>query len=211
MKAKTTITVESLMAVIEDKKPASLSQLAHLLGYQGSVSSTLTKKFRLLIPNIAELLAKDDHQVTSPKAPKTEKPVKTVKAKVANPSTKTAVTKPEAKPVGAKAGKHAHNEKSPFRSGSSYDKCFSILAAHPDGLPKEKLVQLLASETGKDAKHASYDAQVVLSAHGAAGENLNPFEGPRNRSARFGYWVDRKGDHVRLVLPDRSVATKGRS
>lgn len=191
MKAKTDMTAELVRKTIEANQPKSLSQLAHLLGYKGSVSSTLTKKFRLLIPNIADLLNGGDHQATSPKSPK---PVKTGKAKVAK-VTQKAVTKP----VGAKAGKYAHNEKSPFRAGSSYDKCYSILAEHPAGLPKERLIQLLAAETGKDAKHASYDAQVVLSARPNE-DGLNNNDSPRNRSCRPGFWIKRENGHVRLMV-----------
>ena len=51
MKAKVELSVESLRAVIEERKPTSMTQLAHLLGYNGSVSSSLTSKFRL--PDLA--------------------------------------------------------------------------------------------------------------------------------------------------------------
>ena len=110
----------------------------------------------------------------------------------------------------ANADKWPHHEASGYRAGSSYDTCFSILAKHPQGMPKSRLLGLLAQATGKDLERAGYDAQVVCSARGAAGEGLNPFEGPRNRSACFGYWVKRVGDNLRLILPERGAAAKER-
>jgi hypothetical protein len=84
--------------------------------------------------------------------------------------------------------------------------CFDILAAHKDGLPRQKLVELLAKATGKDLTKAAFDVQVICSARGEAGEGLNPFEGPRNRSAHFGYWVKRDNSHVQLMLPAADAA-----
>ena len=126
---------------------------------------------------------------------------KTTQAKAAKPrsSTKIAGT-PKLRP------RHPQN---PFRQGSAYGVCFDLLAqANPDGLQREKLVELLAAATGKSAKRAAFDAQVCLSARGAAGPDLNPFEGPRNRSCRFGFWVKRENSHVKLVLPAAGAASK---
>ena len=206
MKAKTELTAESLKVVVESKKPTSLTQLAHELGYTGSVSSTLTRKFRQLVPDIDALLKGSEGSATGTtgSAGKTEaakdKPAKVKKAapKAAAKST----TKPAAKSTkpAVAQGKWKHDPRNPFRQGSAYALCFDILAAHRDGLPREKLVALLAEATGKDAKHAAYDAQVLLSARPNE-DGLNNNDSPcRHRSCRPGFWVKRENGHVQLMI-----------
>ena len=56
MKARIELTVDAVRKVIEEKKPSSMTQLAHEFGFKGSVGSSLTKKFRQLIPDINVLL-----------------------------------------------------------------------------------------------------------------------------------------------------------
>jgi hypothetical protein len=200
-KEKAGLTADAIRKAIEEHKPSSLTGLAHSLGYKGSVSSWLSRKFQALVPDIDYLLKRtaepakggDKAKAVGPKADKKAKGKAAKDAK-----SKPAKAKPDAKPK----GKWPHHERSGYRQGSCYDTAFSILAAHPQGLPKARLVDLLARATGKAPKLAAYDAQVVCSARGAAGEGLNPFEGPRHRSAKFGYWVAREGENVRLVLPD---------
>jgi hypothetical protein len=167
MKAK--LTAEALRKAIEERKPASMTQLAHRLGHRGSVGGTLARRLRALLPGIDGLLAANKHAKGGGGDGKSKVAKKTPKAR------KTATAKP-AKPSG---GKWPHDERSGYRTGSSYGACFSILAGHKAGLPKTKLVQLLAQATGKDLKREGFDAQIVC-------------------SARFGYWVERKGDNVRL-------------
>ena len=195
-KSKIEITAEIVRKAIEDGKLTSMTQLAHELGYNGSVSSSLTKKFRQLAPDVDALLATNKLASGNTggvsKARKPPKPKSSSKAKSSSKS---------AKPK-AKAAKWPHSPSNPYtRSGSAYGLCFDILAAHKDGLPRQKLVELLAKATGKDLTKAAFDVQVICSARGEAGAGLNPFEGPRNRSAHFGYWVKRDNSHVRLVLP----------
>ena len=48
MKAKVELTAEAVRKAIEEKKPTSMTGLAHGLGYKGSVGGSLTKKFRAL-------------------------------------------------------------------------------------------------------------------------------------------------------------------
>jgi hypothetical protein len=194
-KAKAEITAEAVRAAIGRDKPRSLTGLAHSLGYKGSVGSDLTRKFRALFPDI-DVLLKRTAESARGDAPASGKPPKAKPEKVA-------------KPV-AKAGKWTRHAQNPFRAGSAYGTCFDILAAHPDGMTREMLIERLAAATKSDLTHSSYNAQVVLSARGSAGPNLNPFEGPRNRSARFGYWVKRENSHVQLVLPPASAAAKER-
>ncbi|GEM_PF-1266866 len=189
-KSKIEITEEFVRKAIEDGKLTSMTQLAHEFGYKGSVSSSLTKKFRQLMPDVDALLAAN--KLAGGNTGKVSKARKPPKSK---PSSKSAKAK-------SKSGKWPHVDRNPFkRSGSAYGLCFDILVAHPDGLPRQKLVELLAKATGKDLTKAAFDVQVICSARGEAGEGLNPFEGPRNRSAHFGYWVKRDNSHVRLVLP----------
>jgi hypothetical protein len=190
-KAKMELTAETVRKAIGEGQPASMTQLAHKLGYKGSVSSSLTRKFRLLVPDIDALLK------GAAEAAKAAKPAGDAGKAGAEPKAKK-VAKGKAKPS-AKAGKWPRDERSPFRPGSSYDTCFSILAAHPDGLPRAKLVELLAKATGKDVKHASYDAQVLLSAHPNE-DGLSNNDSPRHRSCRPGFYVVRTNGHVRLVV-----------
>ena len=198
-KQKIEITAAIVRKAIEDEKLASLTQLAHELGYKGSVSSSLTKKFRQLVPDVETLLAANKLAGgNTGKVSKVSKP-KSSKAP-AKPPVKPA--KPPVKSAKAKSDKWPHCSSNPFkRVGSAYGVCFDILAAHQDGLPRQKLIEMLARATKSDLQHAAYNAQVVLSARGEAGDGLNPFEGPRNRSARFGYWVKRANSHVQLMLP----------
>ena len=207
MKTKAELTVEAVRKVIEEKKPASMTQLAHELGHKGNVSSSLTRKLRALLPDINALLASNKPEAHDAEKSKAAKKASKGKAKPAK-----AVAKAVAKAAKAKCGKGKLPPRHPqnmFREGSAYGVCFDLMAeANPDGMLRDKLIEALAKATGKDMKRASFDAQVVLSARGAAGTDLNPFEGPRNRSCRFGFWVERKNGHVRLVLPAAGTVAK---
>ena len=56
MKAKTELTAEAVRKAIEEKRPTSMINMAHALGYKGSVGGSLAKKFRQLFPDIDVLL-----------------------------------------------------------------------------------------------------------------------------------------------------------
>jgi hypothetical protein len=58
---------------------------------------------------------------------------------------------------------------------------------------RDELTALAMKATGKDQKHARYDVSVVLSAKDSS-------TGPRHRSCREGFWVERENSHVRLRL-----------
>lgn len=204
MKAKVELTAETVRKAIEEGKFSSLTGLAHSLGYKGSVSSTLTRKLRALVPDIDAMLKanaapvegkeKGDAGKTGPTGTKAKKATnKAAKGKgKAKPAAKSAV----------KGGKWPNDPRNPFvRPSSAYHVAFNILAAHPAGLPREKLVEHLAAATGKDLKHAGYDAQVLLSAHGNSDEpGLSRNDGPRHRSCRPGFWVKRENGHVTLMV-----------
>lgn len=189
MKARTKLTAEAVRKAIVEKKPKSLTGLAHGLGYRGSVGGSLARKLRALFPDIEVLLARTAESA---------KGCDDGKAVAAKPKAGK-VPKGKGKPAAKAGGKWPHDERSPFRPSSSYDRCFSILAAHKDGLPKERLVELLAKATGKDLVHAGYDAQVLLSAK-ANEDGLSNNDSPRHRSCRPGFWVRRTNGHVQLVV-----------
>ncbi len=203
-KAKVELTAEVIRKAIEDGKFSSMTQLAHHLGYKGSVSSSLTRKFKLLVPEIVSLMegnqpAKDagkgTQKAANPTAPATkaapkEKAEKTAKADKAVP-----------KPAKIKGGKYPRDPRNVFRPGSNYGLVFDVLARFPTGIERAKLVQLVAAASGKDVVHAGYDCQVLLSAKkNEPGPGLNPYEGPRHRSCRPGFFCERTNGHVKLVV-----------
>ena len=177
MKAKVELTAEAVRKAIEENKPKSLTGLAHGLGYKGSVGGSLAKKFRQLFPDIDAMLKR------------TADPAKGGDDGKAGKAPKGNVAK----------GKWARDPRNVFRPSSSYATCYDILAAHKDGLPKNKLIELLAKATGKDARHAGYDAQVLLSAWGNE-PGLSRNDGPRHRSCRPGFCVQRTNGHVQLMV-----------
>jgi len=190
-KPRVELSAETIRKAIEDGKPSSLTGLAHSLGYKGSVSSSLTRKFRALFPDIDVLLKRtaESTRGDAVDANRAEPKAKKATGKAAKGKAKAA----------AKTGKWARDPRNVFRPGSSYGLAYDILAAHSDGLPKDKLVALLAKATGKDEKHAGYDAQVLLSAHpNEAGLNNN--DSPRHRSCRPGFWIKRTNSHVQLMV-----------
>jgi len=187
MKAKIELTTEALKAVIDEKHPSSLTRLSHEFGYKGSVSGSLAKKFRALLPGIDSML-----QGTGTSS---GKPEGNGKSKVTKNVTKDKTAK-GANLAGAK-GKYLRDSRNPYRPGS-YATCYDILAHHQDGLAREKLIELLSRETGKDLKRASFDAQVVLSAH-PNDDGLSNNDSPRHRSCRPGFWIKRTNNHVQLM------------
>jgi hypothetical protein len=177
-----TITVEAVMQAIA-KGARSPTAIVKALGYKSGSSSVL-RRLTAVVPDLAGILAMG-HEAPA------GKPAKGKTVKVDSAKGKTAKQR-------ADKGWPC-DPRNFFRQGSAYATCFDILAAHPDGLTREKLIELLAKATGKDAKHAAYDAQVLLSACGND-EGLNRNEGPRHRSCRMGFWVQRVNSHVKLMV-----------
>ena len=199
---KAEITAETINAVVAEQRPTTMTQLAHGLGYKGNVSGSLAKKIRALCPDIGDLLAKAAESAKGPDRgksnPKPEKPAGSHATKP--PKSKKGGKPGQPKPVTAQAeSNYPRDSRNPFRASSAYGVCFDILAAHKDGLLRKELVGLLAKETGKDEKHAGYDAQVLLSAK--PNENgLNNNDSPRHRACRPGFYIKREGDNVRLAV-----------
>ena len=194
--AKVEVTAESIRKAIQIGGADSFTQIAHMLGFKGSVSSSLTKKIRDLVPDASALMA----VVRGTKGSKADQPIKVVKLSKADiQKAKRLQTKGKLPP------RHPANK---FREGSSYGICFDLLAeAGGAGLPRERLIALLAKATNKDIQHAAFDAQVVCSAR-KNDDGLNPFEGSRNRSCKMGFYVERTNGHVKIVLPPAKPAAK---
>lgn len=196
MSNKVELSAEVIGKAIEDGHFSSMTQLAHSLGYKGSVSSSLTKKLRQLIPDVDSCLAAN-------------KPAKGAKATVAKPAVQEAKAAPKemdaktekVEPMRAKVrgGKYPHDPRNPFREGSNYALVFNVLAVHPNGIERTKLVELVSAASGKDTIHAGFDCQVLLSAKGNE-SGLSRNDGPRHRSCRPGFWVKRINGNVQLVV-----------
>lgn len=127
-------------------------------------------------------------QAQSKKAPgkakaKKDKPAKASKAKTTK--TKPAKVVPQ--------GKFPRNKANPFRPGSAYASIFDGFIRKGSGVRRDELTALAMEATGKDAKHASYDLAVILSA-----KESN--KGPRHPSCREGFWVKREGDCLTLMV-----------
>lgn len=78
----------------------------------------------------------------------------------------------------------------PFRQGSAYGVCYDILAAHPEGMPRQQLITDLAKASGKPIKNAAYDSAIVLSARPDF----------RHTCCRPGFIIKRENDNVRLEV-----------
>lgn len=164
------LSPESIESALAQGNPSSLTAVWKLLGGAGSVPGSSAKRMRELVPGLAERLAAN-------------KP-----AKQAKPAT---AAKPKAAPRKPKAAPKADGEQTPYRSGSAYSKVYLILQAHPQGITRSELIRLSAKKCGKSVIRSSYDVAVVIS----PSESL---DGPRHRSARPGYWVERENQFCRL-------------
>ncbi len=213
MKAKVELTAMNVGNALGEGA-SSLTQVWKALGGSGSVPGSAATKMRTLVQGIDVVLAANKAakgggngqakpaKDARPVEPSAKPAGKKAGVKAAGKPVAKSTTKPAAKSAKSVAaqGKWKHDPRNPFRQGSAYALCFDILAAHRDGLPREKLVALLAEATGKDAKHAAYDAQVLLSARPNE-DGLNNNDSPcRHRSCRPGFWVKRENGHVQLMI-----------
>jgi len=175
---KVTITRESVIQIIEQQHVKSVSAIYKSLGGTGNVSGSTAKKIRELVPDVAARLAanKSDSSATP----------STLSA------TDTAAKKPTVKKTG-KAGKYPRAEGNPFREGGigGYHRVYDILAAHPKGLPRQKLVEIYSAVSRKNLTKSGFDVSVVLSAKDSP-------TGPRHRSCQEGFFCERENEFVRL-------------
>lgn len=196
---KVIINKENIEKTIQ-QGATSISQVYKILGGKGNVSGNTAKKIRELCPDIAERLDANKNKPTdkpgvptkasSPATPavtpaKSDKPTKAA----------TAVKRKQPKePKPVKKSKYPRHPQNPYRIGSNYGLAFDVLAAHKNGIGRDELINLIRKENGKDVKHTLYDLSVVLS----PSESVN---GPRHRSAKNGYFVQKEYHHYKLILP----------
>lgn len=202
MKRKATmgLTLEAVLSALAEGA-TSLTAVSKALGLsKGAVSGSTAKAIRKLLPDVDKLLAANKQPKGVVESGKAKEAKKVAKAKTPDKKPTKDVSTPKVKAGGTKSGKYPSDPRNPFlRPTSAYHICFNILAAHKDGLAKEKLVEFLAEATGKDIKHAGYDAQVLLSAH-PNDNGLSNNDSPRHRSCRPGFWIKRENGHVRLMV-----------
>jgi len=140
----------------------------------------------------------------APKASKVKKAVKSAKKSKTKKATKapakskgkkvTKAAKKTAKPSKVvKQGLYPRHPNNPFRAGSSYGAIFDAFVRRASGIRRDELLKLCMNATGKDAKHASYDMAVILSAKDSK-------TGPRHPSCREGFYVSRENDFLRLNI-----------
>jgi hypothetical protein len=162
-KVKVDLTLEAILSAIA-AGATSLTAVSKAMGLsKGAVSGSTAKAIRKLMPDVDGLLAANKAPKGVAESGKVKIAKKVAKGKTPDKKPAKGGTTPKVKTGGAKVGKWPRDSKNPFREGS-YGTCYDILAApaHKGGLAKEKLVELLAEATGKDIKHAAYDAQVIL-------------------------------------------------
>ena len=153
-------------------------------------------------PKASKTLKKQSTK-TPQKPAKPSKPVKDVAGAVKSPKTAKPATATPKPTKTSKAPKftspHGRADGNPFREGSAYGVAFDCLAhaGGSEGISKGQLVMAVASATGKDERHASYDCAVLLSAK----EN-----GERHQSCRPGFWVERVNDFLKLHVTGTAPA-----
>ena len=190
-KSSSRITAEAVLNAISQgaKSPTAV---AKTLGYQ-SGSSGVLKAILKVVPDLRERLqALNDGQAISA----TAKSVNTITEDDADNEGKIDEAH-EVVPVGHTAASSMPEDIVPYRPSSGYAKVWAILYAHRDkGLTKKDLIAQYTKRSGKDARLAGYDVQVVCSPRK---------DGKCNRSAARAaqyYWVERKGDLFKLHLVD---------
>lgn len=174
---KVELSKESIVGVLESKKPVSLTEVYRHLGGAGKLSGSTASKMRSLVEGLDVLLA--NNKAGAGKAE--EKPQPTIPK-----SGKTGKgTKKNSKST------YPRSSKNPFREDSNYALAFDVLASSKDGLPLTEWRERYAKAARKPLKLASYDIQVLLTAKESP-------TGERHRSCRDGFYIERQCDHVRI-------------
>ena len=196
MKKAKEITKKAVQVILKRQHPKSMTAISKALGRKGSISGSLSKRIKEWFPNIDEILKSNQAISEISEVSESNDASEINEISETNETSETkSVEKPAKKAVAKTSSKYPRHPKNPFRVGSSYAKAFDILAAYRKGMHRTLLGEVLAKETGKDLKRASYDAAVILSA-----KESNT--GPRHRSCRDGFWIQRENDHVQLVIDD---------
>lgn len=182
-----------------EKGATSISGIWKSIGGKGNISGSTAKKIRELVPDIQDRLNTNKnkptdkpglpHEPSIPAAPVNDTVVS------AKPTKATTAVKPKKtkEPKPTRKSKYPRHSQNPYRIGSNYGLAFDVLAAHPTGIGRDELINLLRKENGKDFQHTLYDLSVVLSAKESP-------TGPRHRSAKDGYYVEKQYHHYKLVL-----------
>ena len=202
-KQKIEITADRVTSIIRDKHPTSLTQIAKHLGFKGSVSGSVSKRIRLLVPDVADLLAANktviNGDVTNDRASKV---VTSGKAK-GKKAAKVAAKKPAVKAVAKPQVAQSEGERlCPFkREGTKYRAIWLALWKHRQtGVTRKVLVEEITSSDKKfaDPKTADFAITVVASPNEAGGAHRSA-----NKQADV-YWVQ-KGDGGNLKLHLRAA------
>ena len=173
-KQKVEITVEAVIKVINEGRLTSLTQVSKALRLgKGSVSGSVAKRLRLLLPTIDAMLSQN-------KGDKGDK-----------------VGKPEGKPTEA-TPQDDGDTICPFRASSKYAAIWKTLYRHrKTGIARKALIgEITASDKRfSDAKTADYAVTVVASPTRDGGAHRSA-----DRAGDV-YWVEKSdGGHLQLHL-----------
>jgi len=188
-KSDARITEKSVLKAVEHgaKSPTAV---AKALGYK-SGSSGVLKSILKVVPDLRERLQSlnDGQEISA-----TAKSVNTITKDDADNDDKKDKGHKEI-PVGHTAASAMPEDIVPYRPSSGYAQVWSILFAHrKDGITKKDLIAQYMKRSGKEARLAGYDVQVVCSPKEDGTCNRSA-----SRAARH-YWVERKGDLLKLHL-----------
>ena len=190
-KSESRITEKSVLKAVEQgaKSPTAV---AKALGYK-SGSSGVLKSILKVVPDLRERLQSlNDGQVISAGVTSVTKDNDDI-------DDREDETHEEA-PVGHSAASSMPEDIVPYRPSCGYAKVWAILYAHRhNGITKKELISQYMKRSGKEARLAGYDVQVVCSPRK---------DGTCNRSASRAaqhYWVERKGELLVLHL----ISVKG--
>lgn len=169
--AKVVMTADTILTALDSAKPTSYSGLYKAMGGRSKPAGSTIKTIKALMPDVeSRIKANKDEGTTFQNSGKS----KTSTGRKKWPLSKS----------------------NPYRESSNYHIALNILAAHPNGLPREKFESLYAKATRKSRDKARFDCAVVLSPKGESPTS------ERHRSCREGYGIRKEGSHVQIVLPN---------
>jgi len=167
--SKRSLTKESILKALEASKATSVSALYRAMGGGNSIPGSTARRIRSLVPDIGERLETN---------------------KSGKPNAKESI-EPKSRAATRHSSPYPRHPANRYREGSSYALAFDILAAHPSGLSRQRLLEMYAKASGATQDRARFNLAVVLSPRESA-------TGPRHRSAREGYWIEMQNNFVRL-------------
>ena len=174
-KSSSRITAEAVLKAVTNgaKSPTAV---AKTLGYK-SGSSGVIKNILKVVPDLRTKL----------QALNVGPPEVTAESSTKNTSASSSAS-PSAYPI---------PECVPYRPASGYVQVWSILFAHrKDGITKKDLIEIYQAWSGKPQTLCGYDVQVVASPTKDGGCNRSAAKASEH------YWVERKGDLLKLHLVD---------